>query len=1116
MLFRNGIALCLIGDENNEYEQLYVVKKMDEVLQAERKKLAETEEKIQQAANTCERYAAQMNKEIKSFICVDYEDRAKLSGLYKQQKKLYELAEKYAGYLDSPYFGRMDFDIPVVEGEEYRTESYYIGKEDISTFQAPNDPKKEQLVVDWRSPLGECFYLRNQKEFVVKGNKLSLALKRAFDISERKLKSYQTEYDATNVSLDGDVVDQFLVTVLKDKRRVNRLTDIIRTIQANQNEIIRKPMETSFIVQGCAGSGKTMILLHRLSTILYNNRGLSTQGIKIITPNRFFDMHINALSHELGLDAIERFSVEEYYSYLIHKFDPKIDAPSQVESEKSLDPDLLRYLYSPEYGESMRERYRQVWMQMVEELSASGFYSFLEKAGFQKLGVQSYSNETYEKLVSVYSSARIIAGEKNKAWKEAVRNAADAEERIRGLENKLDEINGTLPQISEDTKSSLQSSLERNGEILMQLDDQIRELDTLLADLESKADQEEKQNKSCRDQLDEIENNREQLLDCTSVADAHGSIKNVIMERERELISQYRQTQSERKNMTIFRRVRRRELEERMSQLSDQYRNNVKQFLDAQTKDLQTKIGICSDRMTEFRNQIEDRKKSRSNLINRKQEKEREAAALGRAFEQLLNNPYPNFTEVLSPEENAILAPLLYQLNTAVNSLLDHEIRLKAAKDRLIRDRFAAEERGRTAFTDEEMDGLDRCGKIIEQVSFSNLSRNVLFQRLQSAYQQYNQEYSKNNYRHRLYLRLFMCSLYYARGVFSDRFINIDEAQDLSVAEYRLLSNILGSRCIFNLYGDTNQNVYSYKGITQWKDISFITDQVCVLNENYRNTLQITKFCNNEFKTSVYPIGISGKKVEELDLKSAIDRIVSEKKSHKNHRCAILYRYGVQEVCESVKRMLDEREVSWSSMDDSKVCILTVEQAKGLEFDSVVAITDQMTKNEKYIAYTRALDSLMIVRNIREVPQKESSGSDAPVNKIKHEPELKQPVKTAGHPSSTGSTKAISRKYILNENVNSQIKATEQMKPRIEQRQESGKRTQEVTWEKEYRTVDDFLPLIRSRGAQIKDNRLSDGCVWVRENAAITTLMAQTVIKGRKFRYSSKCKLFNGEPGWYF
>ena len=42
-----------------------------------------------------------------------------------------------------------------------------------------------------------------------------------------------------------------------------------------------------------------------------------------------------------------------------------------------------------------------------------------------------------------------------------------------------------------------------------------------------------------------------------------------------------------------------------------------------------------------------------------------------------------------------------------------------------------------------------------------------------------------------------------------DTFLNIDEAQDISIAEYHLLRMVLGDKCVFNLYGDINQSVYS-------------------------------------------------------------------------------------------------------------------------------------------------------------------------------------------------------------------------------------------------------------------------------------------------------------------
>ena len=66
------------------------------------------------------------------------------------------------------------------------------------------------------------------------------------------------------------VYDKFLAHMLEVKRGDKRLTDIIPTIQANQNAIITRPADESCVVAGCAGCGKTMILLQRLEYLGFN------------------------------------------------------------------------------------------------------------------------------------------------------------------------------------------------------------------------------------------------------------------------------------------------------------------------------------------------------------------------------------------------------------------------------------------------------------------------------------------------------------------------------------------------------------------------------------------------------------------------------------------------------------------------------------------------------------------------------------------------------------------------------------------------------------------------------------------------------------------------------
>lgn len=166
-------------------------------------------------------------------------------------------------------------------------------------------------------------------------------LRRAVKIEDEKLQMVTTEYDVDTVSLDGEVIDLFLLSVLRDKRRNHVLTDIVRTTQENQNDIIAKPIGESFVVQGCAGSGKTMILLHRISYLAYNYPKSDFSKWCILTPNEYFNEHIQELSQTLDIAAIKRFTVEEYYGEMMRYLLPLEESKKGkfdvvVQSEKIL------------------------------------------------------------------------------------------------------------------------------------------------------------------------------------------------------------------------------------------------------------------------------------------------------------------------------------------------------------------------------------------------------------------------------------------------------------------------------------------------------------------------------------------------------------------------------------------------------------------------------------------------------------------------------------------------------------------------------------------------------------------------------------------------------------
>lgn len=270
-------------------------------------------------------------------------------------------------------------------------------------------------------------------------------------------------------------------------------------------------------------------------------------------------------------------------------------------------------------------------------------------------------------------------------------------------------------------------------------------------------------------------------------------------------------------------------------------------------------------------------------------------------------------------------------------------------------------------FKETELDKLKQCRIEVEKLKINNIINNIWRNSLLSEYKKFHVRYRKFNYRHKLYTILLFCSFYYSRIPIKDRFLNIDEAQDIAVTEYALIRKIVGSQCVFNLYGDVNQLVYSYKGILDWDSISDITnDNIYYLNENYRNTQQITEFCNAEFSADIFPVGVEGEKVSNYSLEDAVTKIIYMKKTDSTLRTAIIYKTGIESIVSALKDLLVHENVSWDIVNDDILSVVTVEIAKGLEFDAVVAVIDQMSDNEKYITFTRALDNLMVVRDVFE------------------------------------------------------------------------------------------------------------------------------------------------------
>src|SRR5690606_17042049 len=97
------------------------------------------------------------------------------------------------------------------------------------------------------------------------------------------------------------------------ERKDNRLRDIVSTIQAEQDEIIRAPKNKALIIQGAAGSGKTTVALHRLAYLLYRyQEQMRAERMIIFAPNAMFLDYISGVLPELGVGNVRQTTFADW------------------------------------------------------------------------------------------------------------------------------------------------------------------------------------------------------------------------------------------------------------------------------------------------------------------------------------------------------------------------------------------------------------------------------------------------------------------------------------------------------------------------------------------------------------------------------------------------------------------------------------------------------------------------------------------------------------------------------------------------------------------------------------------------------------------------------------
>ena len=186
------------------------------------------------------------------------------------------------------FFGRIDVD----------SERWYLGRRHIE------DDEHDPVVVDWRAPIAAPFYRATGAD------PLGVGLRRRFTLDEGEIASYFDEHlddpDAADVA--SGIPDPVLAEI--GAERTGAMREIVATIQAEQDLVIRAPIDQVLVVQGGPGTGKTAVALHRAAYLMFEHRRrLARDGVLVIGPNRAFLDYIANVLPSLGERSVRQCTV---------------------------------------------------------------------------------------------------------------------------------------------------------------------------------------------------------------------------------------------------------------------------------------------------------------------------------------------------------------------------------------------------------------------------------------------------------------------------------------------------------------------------------------------------------------------------------------------------------------------------------------------------------------------------------------------------------------------------------------------------------------------------------------------------------------------------------------